>query len=229
MTQSPRSVTSNQQGCHEQLESVVRKHLQTPFRKPYAPHNEQAFAEAQRWLETQQGKPLILDSFCGTGESTAHLARQFPGHAVIGVDKSAHRLGKHESLEGAGRADNYLLLRADTDDFWRLALDAGWQPEFHFILYPNPWPKAAQLMRRCHGSPLFPALLALGGTLELRSNWKTYVDEFVLALEQAGHSSTTEPYTAEPAVTAFERKYQQAGQDLWRCICALSSPATRAL
>ena len=41
-----RRVESSQQGIHERLEETVRKHLAHPFRKPYAAHNIEAFAQA---------------------------------------------------------------------------------------------------------------------------------------------------------------------------------------
>ena len=37
---------------------------------------------------------VILDSGCGTGESTIHIARRFPNIPVIGIDKSFARLNK---------------------------------------------------------------------------------------------------------------------------------------
>lgn len=216
-----RSVVSNQPGVHDKLRERVTRHLRAPFRKPYAEHNQQAFAMAERWLGQQHRDraPLILDSFCGVGESTWHLAKTYPDCAVIGVDKSAARLDKHPA-HAAEPLDNYLLIRADIDDFWRLAVDAGWRLQHHFLLYPNPWPKASQLQYRVHGSPLFPSLLALGGTVTLRSNWPTYVEEFALALQVAGFEPVTSDYRGN-ALTPFERKYAQSGQRLWQCQCTL--------
>lgn len=216
---SVRAVSSNQSDLHSKLETTVRKHLQSHFQKPYTTHARAAFEEARQWLQSLN-RPFILDSFCGTGESTRWLARQHPDHAVIGVDKSAARLARHQAQ---GR-ENYLLLRGDTDDFWRLLLDAGLQPEKHCIFYPNPWPKSEHLMRRCHGSPLFPTLIALGGELELRSNWRIYAEEFCAALDVAGISTQVAEFSANPPVTAFERKYHEAGQRLWRLHCQLPSP-----
>ena len=216
-----RRVESSQQGIHERLEETVRKHLAHPFRKPYAAHNIEAFAQAQQWLASRN-QPLILDSFCGVGESSWRLAERFPDCVIIGVDKSAARLQKHASHRGSER-DNYLLLRADVDDFWRLAVDSGWQPRAHYLLYPNPWPKPGQLSLRVHGSPLFASLLALGGEIELRSNWPVYVDEFCAALQLAGRDASSECFVPKTTLTPFERKYHEAGQALWRvCSPALS-------
>lgn len=221
--QLPKTVESNQHEPHPRLRDVVQRHLRHPFLKPIAAHNRAAFDAVAERVAAHAG-PLLLDSFCGTGESTAALAAAHPAALVIGIDKSAHRLGKHQA--GAG---NYLLVRADTDDFWRLALDAGWRPQRHSLFYPNPWPKKEHLQRRVHGSPLFPALLALGGEVELRSNWPVYVEEFAQALALAGWRAEVEELIVETPLTAFERKYRQAGQALWRCIgCAPSADTAGA-
>lgn len=214
--QEARRIEDAQAEVHQNLEKTVSKHWRSEFRKPIAQHNQQAFDQAEDWLAAQN-KPLILDSFCGLGESTAALAERFPEHAIIGIDKSAHRLEKHQAKD----RDNYLLVRADTDDFWRLAAQAGWSPERHFLLYPNPWPKLGHLGRRVHGGASFPSLLALGGKLELRSNWPIYVEEFSTALGLLGQQANWSIYQPEPCITAFERKYHLSGQDLYRCQCAI--------
>lgn len=217
---SVRAVSSNQPGVHEYLEPIVRKHLNSRFRKPLSAHNERAFAEAEHWWRRVGKKPLILDSFCGTGESTHWLARHYPQCAVLGIDRSATRLARHRG----GDADNYLLLRADTDDLWRLIAAAGWPVSRHCLLYPNPWPKAEHLKRRCHGSPLFPTLLQLGGELELRSNWHIYAEEFCAALKIAKIDAKCVEYAPNPPITAFERKYHGASHTLWTVRSQLPKP-----
>jgi tRNA (guanine-N7-)-methyltransferase len=209
-----RSVTSNQTGTHEQLEKVVRRHLAKPFKRPYPQYAIDSFEAIAESVEQHTG-PLIFDSFCGVGESTAAIARQNPQALVIGIDKSLARLDKH----APGERGNYRLLRADVMDFWRLAVDAGWKLDQHYLLYPNPWPKSSHFKRRVHGSPLFPSLLALGGRLELRSNWPIYVEEFALAANTAGYAPSVHAIDPDTPITPFERKYQQSGQTLWQCIC----------
>lgn len=216
-----RAIISNQPGLHDKLESTVRRHLTSRFQRPFPDYSLQVFAEADRRVKAHGGE-VILDSFCGIGESTVNLARQYPEALVIGIDKSSHRLQKHAAHFDTHNVSNYQLFQADVDDFWRLALQAGWQLSQHYVLYPNPWPKSSQLKRRVHGSPLFPTLLALGGQVELRSNWPVYVEEFGAALAIAGFSATVESFSPQPPVTPFERKYQASGQQLWRCISPLS-------
>tara|TARA_R110000868_G_scaffold179802_2_gene420047 strand:+ start:58229 stop:58909 length:681 start_codon:yes stop_codon:yes gene_type:complete len=216
-----KAVISNQTGPHQQLPQLVARHLASPFRKPYPAFSVQAFEEANNWQQRFK-RPIIFDSYCGVGESTVALAKLHPEASVIGLDKSLHRLNKHDEHYRASGVDNYYLLRADIDDFWRLAVAAQWQLSHHYLLYPNPWPKSAHIKRRCHGSPLFRSLLALGGRIELRSNWPIYVEEFALALSLAGHPAQAQAFNPEPVMTPFERKYLAAQQTLYRCVYSLN-------
>ena len=217
--------TSAQTGIHEQLATLLDRHAASPFRKPYADYNRAAFAASfERRDKIAPNAPLILDSCCGVGESSIVLARAFPDHYVIGVDQSESRL----SRKSAGKADsdelppNLDLVRADLVDYWRLMLDARIRLARHYLLYPNPWPKIGHVSRRWHGHPVFPALLALGGVLECRSNWKIYVDEFCFAVERlTGRTMICEAYAPDVVLTPFERKYLNSGHALYRARIAL--------
>ncbi|MBA2780514.1 tRNA (guanine(46)-N(7))-methyltransferase TrmB [Billgrantia kenyensis] len=217
-----RTITTNQDGPHRDVVKRVERALCHPLRKPVAAHTRAAFEQAQAWyLRHGEGghRPLILDAGCGVGLSTRQLAARFEDHLVIGVDRSAERLAREHGEVG----DNALLVRADLVDFWRLALAAGWQPARHYLLYPNPYPKSSHLKQRWHGHPVLPVILALGGRLELRSNWRLYVEEFALALEHVtGVTSPVEAFAPElPYLTPFERKYHASGQSLWRLVAEL--------
>ena len=178
-------------------------------------------------------KAVILDSGCGTGESTIHIARRFPNIPVIGIDKSFARLNKAGNpVQTAGEdvPRNAFWIRAELLDFWRLALDrvkAGeWVIPYHAIYYPNPWPKQSEATRRFHMHPIFPTLLALGGVTELRTNWEIYAREFAEAAkivlsecaeaEMTNKQITCESFEPSAPETAFERKYKDARQKLWR-------------
>ncbi|WP_111414960.1 tRNA (guanine(46)-N(7))-methyltransferase TrmB [Billgrantia lactosivorans] len=221
MHATSRAIATNQLGPHKDVARRVARALGHPLRKPVAEHTREAFARALAWYEHRGGgrQPLILDAGCGVGLSTRQLAARHEDHLVVGVDRSAERLSREHGEVG----DNALLVRADLVDFWRLALAAGWQPARHYLLYPNPYPKSAHLKQRWHGHPVLPVILALGGRLELRSNWRLYVEEFAQALTQVtGVSADVEPFVpGEHYLTPFERKYHLSGQSLWRLVAAL--------
>ena len=198
-----------QQHVHQDLPDVVRKHLVSPWLRPVPAHTARAFAAVRDVVEAST-KPLILDSCCGTGDSTKYLASRFPYAQVIGIDKSAHRLRRYRD----SNTHTCMVVKADVNDFWRLAVESGWRPIRHYLLYPNPYPKASQLRKRWYGSPAFPSLLALGGVLTVRSNWSLYIEEFGLALKVAGYRSEYETVAADSRITAFEAKYAERGYQL---------------
>lgn len=227
MFANSREVASVQQAPHARLEAHVRRHLDVAWRRPPAAHSVRAF-EALRARIADTPRPLVLDAGCGIGASTLRLAEQHRDCWVIGVDKSAARLAVGERMLAAADAPaNALLLRAELGDLWRLLRDAGWRLHRHYLLYPNPWPKPAQLARRWHAHPAFAALLALGGTLELRCNWRVYAEEFALALHLAGVDAQAETFEPGDPLTPFERKYAASGHALWRVRARLDAIGER--
>jgi len=143
--------------------------------------------------------------------STALIAAAHPDAMVVGIDQSAHRLAKHQ----ATGARNYLLLRAEAEPFWSCLVQADLTLHSHWLLYPNPWPKASQIKRRVHGHGAFPVLSRLGGTLELRTNWDIFAREFCRAAALIGIQGQTASFIPDSPMTLFERKYADRGQTLW--------------
>jgi tRNA (guanine-N7-)-methyltransferase len=213
-------VSSNQGDVHRELVSRVRRHARTLYRRPIASHSKICFDQCAARIDAHGG-PIILDSGCGTGESTRILAHTFPSRIVIGLDKSRVRLSQPL---GQKLPKNLCLVRANCVDFWRLASAANWSIERHYLLYPHPWPKAKHLQRRWHGHPVFSSLVALGGCLELRSNWEIYVREFALALQTLGFASCgPSRYVPDDPVSPFERKYDASEHRIYRLTSRLAN------
>lgn len=224
MAYCSRSVAGQVEAIHPNLAQFVAKHLAHPYQRPLQPYN----IEACNWLLEQWqaagSPPIILDSGCGVGLSSRSLSETFADYLVIGIDQSLQRLMKAGAKKGFYQQDNLCLVRADLVDCWRLLHQQGMLPRKHFILYPNPWPKKRHLQRRWHGHPIFPYLIKLGGELEIRSNWQTYIDEFEFALEQLDcASSGTTVYQPDIYLTPFEKKYALSGQRLYRLTAKLDS------
>jgi tRNA G46 methylase TrmB len=215
-----RRVQSNQSGVHPRLLERVRRHAQTPWQQPLHAPSEQAFEQVDA-LRREQGetRPLVLDSGCGTGVSALALAELHPRSIIIAIDQSASRLARVGAERAPRREGRVIWARAEAETVWRLALGEGWPVARHYLLYPNPWPKSAHLGRRWHGHPVFPTLLALGGTLELRCNWQLYAEEFSLAVgAMRGAAPPVQRFHASSAaaLTPFEAKYHASGHALWR-------------
>jgi tRNA G46 methylase TrmB len=205
-------VTSRQTSVHSSLEANVRKHAQTAWLKPVAGHSKAAFEALANEVEAWPG-PLVLDTGCGTGLSTAVLALRHPDCLVLGIDKSVARLDRHAGL----LPGNARLVRMDLEDLWLQAAPAGWRFQRQCFFYPNPWPKPAQRLRRWPFHPVLPVALACGGVWEVRTNWEVYAREFALAFSVlTGRTPTVEPWRPEEPETLFERKYLASGHALWR-------------
>ncbi|OQA34197.1 MAG: tRNA (guanine-N(7)-)-methyltransferase [Betaproteobacteria bacterium ADurb.Bin341] len=222
MNAASRPVHSGQEGPHRDLDLLLRRHAAHPYLKPLLEHNQQAFDTAiAAWQAWNKEAPLVLDAGCGVGWSTLKLAERFPEHFVLGVDQSLDRLSRGKPMP---LPDNAAFVRADLVDFWRLLHAAGVTLARHYLLYPNPWPKIGHLGRRWHGHPVFPVLLALGGQLECRSNWRIYVEELAQAITLlTGVSAGVEDFDpGDEPLTPFEAKYAASGHRLYRLVAELS-------
>ena len=213
-------IITNQDGIHKNLTQIVKKHAEFPFQKPIQAHTQQAFEQVNKIVQVFSGE-VILDACCGVGQSTRLLAKQNPTALVIGVDKSAERLSRnvedHFPADLTG-VNNYHLIRADLNDFYRLVQAAQWPVKRHFILYPNPWPKSKHIQRRWHGCAVFPEILRTGTSIELRSNWLLYLEEFLAASELLGRQGTISELTVTAPLTPFESKFIASGQTCWQLI-----------
>jgi tRNA (guanine-N7-)-methyltransferase len=214
---------SAQDSVHERLGALVARHARREYKKPVMPYNRAALETSMEAWKHSGHAPLILDAGCGVGLSTRHLASLYPDHFVVGIDQSAARLSRNVGWQGTPPA-NFICVRANLIDYWRLLLEAAVRPARHFILYPNPWPKIGHLSRRWHGHPVFPAIVALGGELECRSNWRIYIEEFAAAVRQLSAADVVSTsFPAAHPITPFEKKYKDSGHQLWRCTASLPS------
>jgi tRNA (guanine-N7-)-methyltransferase len=220
-------VSSSQQGIHPQLEKTLCRHLENDWLQPFHQPTLDVYTLFKEKCGISSKQPFILDSGCGTGDSSRKLAGLFPDNLVIGVDQSQARLAKNGLENGFIHEKNLILLRAELSTFWRLMTRDDLEPSMHYLFYPNPWPKAAHMKRRWHGHPVFPVLLELGGEIEMRSNWEIYAQEFAFAVGLAtGRPVIAKHYQSAggeaTAASPFEQKYLERGQALY----SVSVPAS---
>lgn len=212
MVGNSKVVTSSQEGIHPRLEKLLQRYQATEWRQPIRTHNVAAFEQVLPLLTSalESGKSLILDSGCGTGWSSVALAAQYPASLVIGIDRSQDRLQRQDKV---AVPDNCLLIRADCEDLWRLFVEQEIRFEQHYLFYPNPYPKPKDVQKRWYGHPVVTLLSQLSSSIECRSNWRQYIDDFAFVLAELGYSVSINKFAElESPVSPFEKKYLDSGQ-----------------
>jgi len=164
-------------------------------------------------------REIIIDAFCGVGESTYHLAKQFPNHIILGFDKSLNRL-ETKSRFKEDLPENMLLFRSDIMDLYPMLYNLVREEKLkiykQFILYPNPWPKKKNLKRRIYANPIVSFVFALSNEIEVRSNWGRLIVEFSIVSEYFKFHSVIQKIETETSLTPFERKYRSSDQNVFK-------------
>jgi tRNA G46 methylase TrmB len=106
-----RQVHSTQIGIHPRLEALLARRNSSEWSQPFHRPSVQAFKALERVVEGWQGK-IVLDSGCGTGESTRLIARAMPDCLVVGIDKSLSRLSRTGAKSFPHRTGNAVWVRA---------------------------------------------------------------------------------------------------------------------
>ena len=213
-------VSSSQHSPHKNLQRNITRNLRSVYQNSIPKHAQDEFNRFASLCDQQT--TIILDSGCGTGESTAGLAAANPHCVVVGVDKSACRMRK--CYPRSANLANLVFVRSDLIHFWRLLQQANYSLYKHYIYYPNPWPKPGHLQRRWHAHPVFPAVIELGGVLVMRTNWRIYAQEFAQALRVCTNTPVAiTQLQIRHAISAFERKYAGSGHALYEVNANLSS------
>lgn len=212
------AVHSNQSGPHPRLVEVLRRHRAAEFRAPLL--TPTWWPALLSWW--QQGAAPMLDLGCGCGESVQGLRSLHPDRRILGIDASLERLHRGGHLEQANTLrlhEDRAFLHGDAVGLVRLLASVGLRAPKVWLLYPNPWPKAAHLQRRWHGHAVFPQLLEVAAQIELRSNWPVYAAEFATALDVLDWEGVADVLSLQEhgaALSLFERKYAASAHVLTR-------------
>ena len=212
-----RKISDAQREISSQLEHIVERYQQNIYRREPAQYAIQELDRVEKKLSPNQ--KLILDSCCGVGESSFHLAQQFPDSLVLGVDKSASRLSRKNEFK-RNLPENLIYIKGNIIDFWQLLDNPKWHSRMQKIclFYPNPYPKSTDLKKRWHAHPVSKHLFRIPCAIELRTNWRIYFEEFAKVSWLYGRKPDQKSLIDENfPISPFEKKYSLSGHELFSC------------
>ena len=213
MRKSSQRVSTNQTGPNPKLKQILGD--KSPY-IAYYPVSLNVLEICQKIKKEQEKNDwgLLLDSGCGTGDSTINIAKSNPDCLVLGIDKSSKRL---KQAQQKIKPENVRFITANLVEFWIGLKLVNVSIAANFILYPNPWPKQKHLKKRWHAHPVMPLLPMISKYIELRTNWRVYAEEFCGSLTQlTGSEITVEKIHPNKPISAFEEKYVYSNHELFR-------------
>lgn len=214
-TGNSKNVETPQKGIHEKLEEIVIRHKKTEYKRPISHFTQEKYQEIEDKIF---GRELIIDAGCGVGMSSYQIALENPNQLVLGIDRSDDRLERKNYFKKS-LPPNLIFMRGKLDEWWPLLFSLHQAKKLkvikNYILYPNPYPKPKSLKLRWHAHPVFRLLMEFNAPIELRSNFKLYLEEFLFAANLYGKEGTLGVLNVAEPLTAFEKKYANSGQELY--------------
>ncbi|MFZ0832499.1 MAG: tRNA (guanosine(46)-N7)-methyltransferase TrmB [Mycobacterium sp.] len=162
--------------------------------------------------------PLVLEIGCGTGTSTAAMAKEEPGCDVVAVE--VYRKGLAQLLGAVDREQiaNIRLIRGDGLDVLEHMIAPASLTGVR-VFFPDPWPKARHHKRRLiqPGTvTLIADRLKAGGILHVATDHEGYAEQIgLLGDAEAGlrrvSAGDALPISIRRPVTKYESKARDAG------------------
>lgn len=182
-------------------------------------------AAEQAWRALRNTKPLVIEIGPGVGMHPIQYAHQYPAKYIIAIEKTREKFGKFAVTHAQHpELTNLLPVHANAMQWITQNIGAEEVSEY-FLLYPNPYPKAAQKNKRLHNMPFMEHLLATmhtGATLTIATNMEFFHLEALAQLSispqlqlSANCNFTAQTHTGR---THFETKYLQRGHTCYQLV-----------
>ena len=172
--------------------------------------------DTARWFG--RSAPVVLEIGCGTGTSTAEMARREPHLDIVAVEVYRRGLAQLLGRIDRGGIPNIRLIRGDGLDVLEHMIGSDSLTGVR-VFFPDPWPKSRHHKRRL----LQPSTIALiadrlrrGGVLHVATDHPGYAEQIAIAGDAEPRLRRVEggpalPISVDRPITKFETKAQHAG------------------
>lgn len=195
--------------------------------KTYNPIWQPIAKEQQLWRQALKDRPLTIEIGPGVGLHPIQYARQNPNRYMVAIERTTEKFNKfYGRLKNHAQLDNLLAVHANAIE-WVTKNIGPEEVSHYFLLYPNPYPKAAQKNKRLMHMPFMEHLIAsmrTGATITMATNIESFYQEAKQQWQAIDCFSMVEDSiidaTTHTARTHFERKYLASGQQCYQLIFA---------
>jgi tRNA (guanine-N7-)-methyltransferase len=157
--------------------------------------------------------PLELEVGCGSGEYLCLLARRFPEHNFVGIDKSRKAIYRGVQMAADMKLANIKFIEADVHLIYPLLVPASLQAVY--MHFPDPYERP-QLRKRRIFSPKFLEAVSIalreGGILSVASDHEEFFMEMLDMVEQDDRFAKQH---AERYLRGFDVEVKSRFQHIW--------------
>ncbi len=193
--------------------------------KSFRPIWQPIAIEQQTWRALVKNRNLVIEIGPGVGLHPLRYAQQHPQDFIIAIEKTTEKFNKFAKRRiNHPQLDNIYPVHANAIEWITRNISAG-EVDAYFLLYPNPYPKAAQKNKRLMHMPFMQYLIKSmrpAATLTMATNMQFFyqeakqqwsqVAEFALVTDRILSAANQVPRTH------FERKYLASGQQCYELI-----------
>lgn len=187
------------------------------FNPPWA-----AIAQSEQpWRKLIGNRKLVIEIGPGVGLHPLQYAKVNPDKFIVGIEKTTEKHTKFaRRVQHHPEVNNVMAIHANAVEWISKNIGENEVSEY-FLLYPNPYPKAAQKNKRLMHMPFMHYLIntmKTGATLTIATNmYFFYLDakETIIELELVKDSIIS---ITSKGRTHFERKYLQDGQKCYELV-----------
>jgi tRNA (guanine-N7-)-methyltransferase len=181
------------------------------------------FREMARAEICRGDRPLELDLGCGDGSFLLEMARAFPEHDFLGVERLLGRVRKVCKKITRRELENVRVLRLDSRYVVEWLLPAASVTRLH-LLCPDPWPKYKHHRRRIMQAEFFESVrraLLPGGEFLFMTDHEEYFHWAVRRVREYAKFEVLD-WAADSFFypqTDFQRQWESEGKSMFRLRC----------